>query len=74
MFEFASAFDIHRIDLNKHLEYFDQSFDIYCIDYVHTVVEDADFWSDYTITIQIPKRLTAQKQTWKQKLKFLPLM
>ena len=37
-----------RIDLNKRLEYTGQLFDEYCIDYVYSVVDDPDFWSDYT--------------------------
>ena len=60
IFEFASAFD-----LSKPLGFTDQLFDIYCNDYVYNVAEDADFWSDYTITIQYSKKINCTKAEMK---------
>ena len=53
------------MDLNKCLEYIDQLFDIYCIDFVHSVIEDADFWSDYLTTIQYANKIDCTKANMK---------
>ena len=70
IFEFSSAFDLHRrVDLNKRLDFIGQVFELYCIDYIHDVVEDADFWSDYTTTIQYPKKIDCTEAEMKAVLR-----
>ena len=48
IFEFASAFDHHKIDLANRLEYLQELANIYCIDYVHRVSEADPFWKEFT--------------------------